>query len=630
MEKRVTLAIVLCVVVLFVWQYAFAPQRVQRRQPQQPPAGPQAPNGPAKAAPEVPQTAETALTGPPAQPEKPAEPKRPAVPARTFVVDTDAVRCVLTNCGAAIESLRLKNYHDLPALSEEARAQPEHWLEVLRVFQPGRRSLALALKLGDLDLAGDTWACVAPPARDGDVTRVTFEYVLPDGVRLQKEFRFRNGLTGVDLVLRAIRAPGQAVGPFRVELTGAAGIFHETAMNSKPLAVADLGESEPLVIPVTDLAEGDGWRFHSFDHRPIRYLGVIDKYFLSILALPPDVKGPVRLRGARAEAIPDEAGLDAEVRKLRVDPRKIAANHMSLGVVANYDIGFEGDATETTAQFTLYAGPRRWGELEAAGLGEYEVVLGISDYSVCGLGALVLPISALNKFLLNLFYSVIHNYGVAILLLTLLVRICMFPLTRKQMVSMHQYQQKIGKIKPELDKLNEKYKADPRKKQQQLMKLYKENNISVFPMMGCLPLFVNIPVFFGLFHALRTAMELRHAPFVGWIKDLSAPDALITFAQPYSFFGCLTIESFNVLPLIMGVTWFAQMYFAPRPSDPQQAQTQKMMMFMPVMFMFMLYNFAAGLSLYWTFNSLLALIEQRFIKRGHHFQPAPASGPTPK
>ncbi|RMH02509.1 MAG: membrane protein insertase YidC [Planctomycetota bacterium] len=217
--------------------------------------------------------------------------------------------------------------------------------------------------------------------------------------------------------------------------------------------------------------------------------------------------------------------------------------------------------------------------------------------------------------LLKLFHLVTGNWGAAIILLTILVRASLFPVNRHSQVKMAVYQAKMAKVKPQLDEINRKYAKDPAKKQEATMKLYREHRLSP-PLGGCLPMLLQFPVFIGLFAALRCSILLRQQPFVGWIRDLSRPDALIDFGGPVlDFFPFSGVTTLNVLPIVMVFLWVAHQRSMPKPTDPQQAQMQKMMAFMPILFGVMLYNYAAGLSLYMITSSALGIFEQKVIKK---------------
>lgn len=203
-------------------------------------------------------------------------------------------------------------------------------------------------------------------------------------------------------------------------------------------------------------------------------------------------------------------------------------------------------------------------------------------------------------WLLNFFYGFFHNYGIAIILVTVMFKGVFWPITQKGMKSMKNMQ----KLQPKMVKLKEKYKDDPTKMNQEVMNLYKTYKVN--PLGGCLPMVLQIPVFFALYKVLLLSIELRHAPFLFWISDLAAPDRLwIGFDLPY-------LGGIPVLTLLMGASMFLQQKLSPTTADPTQA---KIMMFLPVIFTFMFLNFASGLVLYWFVNNLLSILQQVLINR---------------
>ncbi|MDX6749688.1 membrane protein insertase YidC [Geminicoccaceae bacterium 1502E] len=208
---------------------------------------------------------------------------------------------------------------------------------------------------------------------------------------------------------------------------------------------------------------------------------------------------------------------------------------------------------------------------------------------------------------LDFFYKLVGNYGVAILLLTLVVKILFFPLANKSYKAMSQ----MKKLQPEMMKLRERHGDDRAKMNQELMELYRREKVN--PMSGCLPILVQIPVFFALYKVLFVNIEMRHAPFFGWINDLSAPDPTTIF----NLFGLLPFEPpamlmIGVWPLLMGLTMWLQQRLNPKPADPTQA---KVMNFLPVMFTFLFATFPAGLVVYWTWNNTLSILQQWVIMR---------------
>jgi YidC/Oxa1 family membrane protein insertase len=205
-------------------------------------------------------------------------------------------------------------------------------------------------------------------------------------------------------------------------------------------------------------------------------------------------------------------------------------------------------------------------------------------------------------YILEFLYRFIGNMGWAILLFAALLRLAMFPIANKSYESMS----KMKKVQPKIQAIQETYKDDKMRQQQELMELYKREKIN--PASGCLPMFIQIPVFFSLYKVLNIAIEIRHAPFVGWIKDLSAPDPMTLSAMTH-----LPIPAFldlGVWPILMGVTMFLQQKLSPKPTNPDQA---RMFLLMPVVFTFMLGHFASGLVIYWTLSNVLSIIQQKAI-----------------
>jgi len=256
------------------------------------------------------------------------------------------------------------------------------------------------------------------------------------------------------------------------------------------------------------------------------------------------------------------------------------------GLTATADVpitrGAEGAAS---CAFTWYAGPKDYGRLAALGKHQEELMdFGTPMDFYSGLFGVMLWHS------LNFFYRLIPNYGVAIILVTIALKIIFWPIQAKSIQSMKAMQ----KFQPLMNKLREKYKDEPQKLNAEMMKLYKEHKIN--PFSGCLPMLVQLPVLIAFYRVLLNAIALRGASFL-WIKDLSQPDTIFMVAG-------LPI---NPLPVAMTAGTFFQQKMTPTGGDPQQ---QKMMMFMPVMMLFFFYNLAAGLTLYYTLQQLLSLLQQ--------------------
>ncbi|NCO68251.1 MAG: protein translocase component YidC [Nitrospirae bacterium CG_4_10_14_0_8_um_filter_41_23] len=244
--------------------------------------------------------------------------------------------------------------------------------------------------------------------------------------------------------------------------------------------------------------------------------------------------------------------------------------------------------------FILYAGPKEYDRLKALNVG-LEHIVDFGFFSV-----IAVPLFWLLKF----FYKFIGNYGWAIVLLTIIIRIPFIPLVNKSQKSM----KKMQELQPRMAEVREKYKKDPQRMQKEVMELYKKHKVN--PVGGCLPMLLQIPVFFALYKILMIAIELRGTPFMLWIKDLSAPDTLFGHIPS----GVPLIGGFAVgpLPIVMGITMLIQQKMTPTSMDPTQ---NKMMMLMPIVFTFLFLNFASGLVLYWLMNNIFSITQQFYANR---------------
>ena len=212
-------------------------------------------------------------------------------------------------------------------------------------------------------------------------------------------------------------------------------------------------------------------------------------------------------------------------------------------------------------------------------------------------------------YLLNWLFQLVGNFGVAIILMTFIVRGIMFPIAQKQFASMAQ----MRAVQPKMKAIQAKHKDDKQQQQQEIMKLYKEEKVN--PLAGCLPIFLQIPIFFALYKVLMLSIEMRHQPFILWIKDLSAPDPL----TPVNLFGLLpfdppTFLAVGILPILMGITMHLQFKLNPAPMDPMQKQIFSIM---PWILVFIMAPFAAGLQLYWTVSNTLTILQQKWLYSRH-------------
>uniref|UniRef100_UPI003B9A529A membrane protein insertase YidC n=1 Tax=Novosphingobium sp. TaxID=1874826 RepID=UPI003B9A529A len=212
-------------------------------------------------------------------------------------------------------------------------------------------------------------------------------------------------------------------------------------------------------------------------------------------------------------------------------------------------------------------------------------------------------------WLLDSLFKLVKNFGVAIILLTLIVRGVMFPIAQRQFASMAA----MRALQPKMKALQERYKDDKQKQQQEIMELYKREKVN--PLAGCLPIFLQIPVFFALYKVLTLTIEMRHQPFALWIKDLSAPDP----AHILNLFGLLPFDppgflAIGVLAILLGITMWAQFKLQPAAMDPAQ---QQIFAFMPWIMMFVMAPFAAGLLIYWITSNVLTIAQQKYLYSKH-------------
>lgn len=261
-----------------------------------------------------------------------------------------------------------------------------------------------------------------------------------------------------------------------------------------------------------------------------------------------------------------------------VDQLYIDNNDTTIENIFTSDNFNLNDNNSVIFNYSAYFGPKQLEFLQESN-NQFEEIIHYGFFH-----PLAKPLIVVLKF----FYNFTGNYGFSIILLTVCIKIIFWPLTQKSYKSMKGMQ----KLQPEMKRLKEKYGSDKQKLNQEMMAFYKEHKVN--PLGGCLPMLIQIPVFFALYRVLLASIELRHAPFILWITDLSAKD-------PY-----------YVTPLIMGVTMFLQQKMTPTNMDPTQ---EKIMLMMPVVFTFMFLNFPSGLVIYWLVNNLLTILQQYLIRR---------------
>jgi len=668
MEKRTVLALILCFGIWFLWLKLYGPEP-ETDEPKDEPAKSTAQESVGNTAghagtPED-ENGGTAETAEPKAVEK----------FETFddiVLETENLRVAFTTEGAAIREAWLKKY-EIKAGVEPDRL--ENWYRILREDMTQdeerlvRRTGALRLLGGEDErrVALDTasWDKVE---HDVEAGKVVFAYPLPGDLKITKTWTIVPGPEAYHLELRVdvLNPAGSALSADekrRLQICGPVGLVSDVGDGSrvveKPVSgYAGLGRYES-----DEVMARNGYSRAGTEDEPLEdaWVGLGNLFFLS--ALLPDAstpaseiriwqtyaldavealerellaveaaaggKGPRTRREKAGKTIlqtselagftvvtapscggcggsqrtPEIIGIQEELNRAFTPAELKALAGESLATALRFD--FEVPAAGTALPVfkgKLFLGPKAKAILAQTPYVSLEQTRDLGWFS--WLGEFLLTI-------LGWLYAMVGNYGVAIILLTLVVRGAMFPLSRHQQVSMQRYSKDMARVKPKLDALKEKYGDNPKKMNAEMMKMYKAEGVSMVPK-GCLVMFLQIPIFIGLFGALRAAIELRHAPFL-WVADLTGPDHL--FHMPWFKNVPLLPEWFNLFPITMTVLWWLSAKMAPKPADPQQQQTAKMMQYMPIIFGVMLYKYQAGLAIYMTVSSLWSIVETRMVRR---------------
>jgi YidC/Oxa1 family membrane protein insertase len=381
----------------------------------------------------------------------------------------------------------------------------------------------------------------------------------PDGVSIEQTFRFYPDTYQIDVMITLLNLSGyQVEGNLKASVNS---IPPEKKGYYSFTGVALLLDSE-----LEEIKPGKMEEQKNLSGR-IEWMAYEDNYFLTAI-IPDD---------------PEKGSFSG--RLLPSGVLKAAYTHSPLSLAPQ---------EQASSLLTLYLGPRDLNALKELDKNlDRAVDFGWTD-------VIAKPL----LYLLLFFNKYVNNYGVAIILLTILVKLLFWPLTHKSQKSMKEMQ----KLQPHMAKIREKHKNDKQKMNQELMGLYKTYKVN--PMGGCLPMIIQLPVFFALFRVLGSCIELRHAPFMLWITDLSAPDRLFNF--PFQIPFMQAPYGIPVMTLLMGASMFIQQKMTPTVGDPAQA---KMMMFLPVIFTFMFINFPSGLVLYWFVSNILTIGQQYGIKR---------------
>ena len=555
-QSRLLIAIVLSLIVFLGWHFLFGQKDADRQAakkveapattPPQPVEGQETPYRPET------EKAETEKFVPAGQPAVEA-----AVPrsARTLTVDTPLYQAKISENGAVFYSFLLKKYH-----------------ENVRKDSPLKQILMEneAAGVGEMGFAGKSLAGLENAVFTADLTSdpvqitnsprgINFLWQSADGVVIEKNYQFAPDSYVVDLSVTVKNGSGRNIQDrIFVALNAKAPADKRMYSFEGPSAYINNKIEEIEVKKIKDKSTFDG---------EIKWIALQSRYFVS--SLIPEQRENTGLQLAlQSENVVNARYLQAEKA---IQP-----------------------GAQQTYKYRLFMGPKSTQELKKVGNDLAKLVdFGMFDF-----------IAKPCVWLMNLFYSVIPNYGVAIIILTLLVKLLLWPLGTKSYKSMSE----MKKLQPLMKEIREKYKNDKKKMNEEVMGLYRTYKIN--PLGGCLPMVVQLPVFFALYRMLYEAIELRHAPFFLWIDDLSAPDRLFRFGFSVPFME--PPYGIPVLTLIMGATMLLQQKMSPPMGDATQA---KMMMFMPIVFTVIFINFSSGLVLYWLINNILSIAQQYYTQK---------------
>ncbi|MEP4029810.1 membrane protein insertase YidC [Roseibium polysiphoniae] len=572
-NRNTILAIVLSLIVLLGWQYFVAQPQLEQQQAE-------------LQAQQAAEQAQAELNGDPTKPTPNAVPGQASAPtsgatvigltreqaiasSQRVKIETPKLSGSINLTGARLDDLRLKDYHEtvdkssptIVLLSPKGGPTP-YYADYGWVADPGSDiALPEADTLWTIEdndqLTPSTPVTLSFDNGSGLVFKRT--YSLDENYMFTIEQSVQNNTdAAVNLYpygLIARNGQPETAG-FYILHEGLLGVFGEEGL--REIDYSDLEEENQIRPEEVD----QGW------------LGITDKYWATTLIPTP------------GETFQPSFSYSSVSKNFQAD---------FLGQGVSVPAGGE-DGTSSY----LFAGAKQKRLLDA-----YEESIGVAKFNLLIDWGWFYFLTKPMFFAIDWLFHLVGNFGVAILLVTVGVKLVFFPLANKSYVSMS----KMKLVQPQMTEIRERYSDDKAKQQQALMELYKKEKIN--PLAGCLPVLIQIPVFFSLYKVLFVTIEMRHAPFFGWIQDLSAPDPTTLF----NLFGLIPWDPpqmlmLGVWPLIMGVTMFVQMKMNPAPPDPTQ---QMIFTWMPVIFTFMLASFPAGLVIYWAWNNTLSVAQQWLI-----------------
>jgi YidC/Oxa1 family membrane protein insertase len=539
MEKRALIAVAISVAILVLYQEVV----LRRLYPPPPPGEEQVSETPTAAEPTL------APPTPEAVPESapPASRPNPAAAAQHITVETDLYKAVFTSTGARLESLRLKKYR--------TTVNPDSPLQEMIVPAPDGE-LPFGVELRGAQVLSDSGAAYS--VQGGDLTlhsdeEGTLDFVWSgESVTLHKRFSFSGDRYEFSAKVGARNVPHDY---------NELGISWVKGIDTQPKSGSEVIFDHIMFLDGRKVTDDpfDKLSAGKVVTGDIQWAAFSGRYFLAAMIPiePQNQRLWLKLR-------------DSTMEEKLLFPISSSAIEQGLSIfVGPKDIDVLDRVGESLAR--------------AANLGWFSFI--------------AVPLLHELKFS----HAFTGNYGVDIILLTVIIKILFIPLTQKSFRSMREMQ----KLQPQMAKIRERFKDNSEQMNKEIMEMYRRHKVN--PLGGCLPMVLQVPVFIGLYEALLNTIELRHAPFMLWINDLSAPDRLGGLQLPF-----VEHPGIPVLTLLMGVSMFVQQWMTPSTGDPTQ---QRVMMIMPLAFTFMFVNFPSGLALYWLVNNLLTIAQQFYMNR---------------
>jgi len=571
--RNLILAIVLSALVLIGWNFVFPPP-----QPARLPAPTPTPSATATASPPSATVSANPSVGAGAAAAKPETRAEALAESQRVKIDTRSLSGSINLKGGEIDDLTLKDYRETTdpgspniVLLSPAGSPAPYWAET------GFVSADASVKTPN---RASVWTANGPTLTSQSPVTLSFDngagLVFRREISVDDKYMFTvkdwvEASAGVDPSVRPysviLRHGKPPLAGYAALHEGFIGVVGESGVNSQKYSDVEKAADKTIAM------RGDGG-----------WLGITDKYWAVVVI--PEKSEPIE---ARFTASGDPTAYDYQVDFTGPDVK--------------------ADSTATNPVVThIFAGAKEVSTLDA-----YESKLDIRIFSyLIDWGWFFFFTKPLFR-LMDAIYRLVGNFGLAILSVTVIVKLVFFPLANRSFQSMA----KMKKIQPEIAAIKERYPGDATKQQQAQMELFKREGVN--PVAGCLPMLIQIPVFFALYKVILVTIEMRQAPFFGWIKDLSAPDPTNVF----NLFGLLPFDPsvipvfghflfMGAWPLIMGLSMFLQMKMNPEPTDPAQ---KAIFTWMPLIFTFTLANFPVGLVIYWTWNNLLSIVQQYFIMR---------------